>query len=114
MSTKTYDFASAYTQEDFWAKLLHFAKKAGRELVALALQLYYALQSPDTPAWAKTIIVAALGYFISPVDAIPDVIPVVGYSDDLAVLVAAAGTVAIHITDDIKARAVAQVGRWFD
>jgi len=76
--------------------------------VELALQLYYALKEPGMPLWAKTVIVGALGYFISPVGAIP----VVGYSDDLGVLLAAVVTVASCITDEIKAKAETQAFRW--
>lgn len=114
MTTDIQAYAGSYSEGGFWSKLLNYAKKAGRELVELALQLYYTLQSPSTPAWAKAVIVAALGYFISPVDAIPDFIPVIGYTDDLAALVAAVATVATHITEEIKTKAAAQVGRWID
>lgn len=113
MTTKA-RYAESFSDESFWDKLLGYAKAAGRELVEIALQLYYALQSPATPVWAKAVIVGALGYFISPIDAIPDIIPVIGYTDDLGVLIAAIGTVATYITDDIKAKAAAQVGKWFD
>ncbi len=106
--------ATSFSTQGFWDKLLRCAKAAGREVVELALQLYYALQSSDTPAWAKTVIVGALGYLISPVDAIPDVIPVLGFTDDLGILVVAVGTVGIHIMDRIKAQAAAQAGKWFD
>ncbi len=110
----TTNYATSFSDDSFWNKLLHCAKAAGREVVELALQLYYTLQSPGTPTWAKTVIVGALGYLISPVDAIPDVIPVIGFTDDLGVLMAAIGTVATYITEGIKARATAQAGRWFD
>ncbi len=106
--------APDYNDDGFWSKLTNFALAAGRDLVDLALQLYYALQSPATPAWAKAVIVAALGYFISPIDVIPDFIPVVGYADDLGVLVAAVGTVATYITPEIKAESAETLGRWFD
>lgn len=55
---------------------------AGRKVIDKVLRLYYALQDKDTPIWAKSIIVGALAYFISPLDAIPDITPVVGYVDD--------------------------------
>ncbi|WP_211605080.1 YkvA family protein [Vreelandella arcis] len=47
--------------------------------------------------WAKTTIYGALGYFISPVDAIPDLAPIVGYADDIGVLAGALAMVAAHI-----------------
>lgn len=112
--TNTTTLADDYSDNGFWSKLANFALAAGRDLVDLALQLYYTLQSPDTPAWAKGVIIAALGYFISPVDAIPDFIPVIGYVDDLGVLVAAVGTVATYITPETKATAEATLRRWFD
>ena len=102
-----------YSQTGFWNKLHNFARTAGREAVEHALSLYYAAQAPETPAWAKTIIYGVLGYFILPVDAIPDLIPVVGFSDDLAALVAALATVEIHVTPEIKERAKKKAAEWF-
>lgn len=114
MTESNSKFAKSYTEKDFWDKLLNFAKAAGREVIELALQLYYALQATNTPAWAKAVIIGALGYFISPIDAVPDIIPMAGYVDDLGVLTAAVATVAAYITDDVKAKAEAQVKKWFD
>jgi uncharacterized membrane protein YkvA (DUF1232 family) len=106
--------ASDYSDDGFWAKLKGFALAAGREVIEKALWLYYAAQRPETPLWAKTAIFGALAYFISPIDAIPDVIPVIGYTDDLGVLVAALGTVGAYITEDVKAQASAKLGQWFN
>ncbi|WP_164999553.1 YkvA family protein [Salinicola tamaricis] len=53
-----------------------------------SLQLYFVLKRPDVPIWAKSTIIGALGYFISPLDAIPDVIAGVGFTDDASVLAA--------------------------
>jgi uncharacterized membrane protein YkvA (DUF1232 family) len=47
-------------------------------------KLLSALDNPATPAPLKALIVGAIGYIILPIDLIPDVIPVVGYTDDLA------------------------------
>src|SRR5690606_39804321 len=84
--------------------LARYARAAGEEVVEKVLWLFYAAQSPATPRWAKTAIYGALGYFIFPLDAIPDLAPMVGYTDDLGVLAAALTTVAFYINDDIKAR----------
>jgi len=62
---------------------------------------------------AKVIIIGALGYFISPVDAISDFIPVVGYADDLGVLTLAIATVAAYITYNVKAQAHEKLTEWF-
>jgi uncharacterized membrane protein YkvA (DUF1232 family) len=113
MADESMGFAKDYSESGFWEKVKSFALIAGKEVIEKALQLYYAMQAPLTPAWAKTVIIAALGYFISPVDAIPDIIPVVGYADDLGVLAAAIATVGTYITDDIKVKADAKLAEWF-
>lgn len=106
-------YGKYYSEDSFWQKLLNFARAAGREVVEQALSLYYTAQAPETPTWAKTVIYGALGYFIFPVDAIPDVTPAVGYGDDLGVLVAALATVAAHVTPEIKALAKEKAAEWF-
>jgi uncharacterized membrane protein YkvA (DUF1232 family) len=78
-----------------------------------ALILFYCLKDRDTPAWARGVIVGALGYLILPTDLIPDMIPGAGYGDDWGAIVAALGTVAAYIKDEHKAKARAQVGRLF-
>lgn len=102
-----------FSESGFWDKLKKVARIAGADVVEKALQLYYALKAPATPKWAKTMIIGALAYFILPTDAIPDIIPVAGYTDDLGALAAALTTVHVHITDDIKAQAKAKLSQWF-
>lgn len=102
-----------FKDEHLWGKLKSYALSAGKDVVEKALCLYYAAQQPDTPMWAKTVIYGALTYFISPVDAVPDITPVLGYSDDLGVLVSAVLTVAMYVTDDVKQQARAKLQTWF-
>ena len=106
-------YEKKYTDDSFWDKVVKFAKTAGREVIEKALWLYYAAQQPNTPLWAKTAIYGALGYFISPIDAIPDITPVVGDADDLAVLAAAGAPVATSIPADVTARAADKLRGWF-
>ena len=107
------DYSGDFGEESFWGKLTKTAKTIGRELVEKALCMYYALQDKDTPMWAKTIIVAALGYFICPVDVIPDVIPGAGYADDAGAIAVALGAVAVHIKPEHKDRAKTKADEWF-
>ena len=65
------------------------------------------------PAWAKTVIVGALTYFISPLDAIPDILPGLGYTDDLGLLLAANATVSVYINADTKEQAKQKMKDWF-
>lgn len=107
------DTSGEFTDEKFWDKVKHFALAAGREVIEKALWLYYAFQRPETPAWAKAVIAGALAYFILPIDAIPDAIPVAGYTDDLGALASAIGMVAMHITADVKQQANQKLEDWF-
>ena len=107
------NYSKEYSEEKFLAKVKKYALKAGSEVIEKALCMYEALRDDDTPAWAKATIIAALGYFISPIDAIPDVTPVVGFADDLGVLAAAFASVAVHIKDEHVAKAKATMARWF-
>jgi len=75
------------------------------EAVTHALMLYYTLRAPETPLWCRTVIIGALGYFISIIDGIPDLTPFLGYTDDISVMAAAVATLATHITPEIKAKA---------
>jgi uncharacterized membrane protein YkvA (DUF1232 family) len=107
------NYSADFSDASFWEKLKKFGKTVGREIVEKALTMYYAVQDKDTPVWAKTILVAALGYFICPIDAIPDVIPGAGYADDAGAIAVALGTVAVHIKPEHKQRAKEQADEWF-
>lgn len=113
MSKHNNHFENEYSEEDFWDKILKYAKTAGKEAIEKALWLYYAAQDTDTPAWAKATIYGALGYFILPIDAIPDVIPGAGYTDDVGVMAAAVATVSMYISDDVKRQASKKLNDWF-
>jgi len=75
--------------------------------------LYYAAEKNTTPPQAKLIIYAALAYFISPVDTIPDLTPAVGYADDLGVLAMAIALVAMNIDEAVTEKAKQKVQGWF-
>lgn len=106
-------FEKDYSDRGFWDKVLAFARSAGREVVEKALWLYYAAQDSRTTNWARSVIYGALGYFIFPLDAIPDITPAAGYADDLGVLAAALATVALYVTDDAKRLAAQKLTDWF-
>jgi uncharacterized membrane protein YkvA (DUF1232 family) len=102
-----------YSEESFWAKLKKFYFTAGKEVVEKALMLYYTAQNPGVPTWAKTVVVGALTYFISPVDAIPDILVGIGFTDDLGVFLAAIATVSIYVNAEAKAQAKQKMTDWF-
>ena len=106
-------YADAYSENGLKEKLAGYARTAGKEVIEKVLLLYYALQRSDTPGWAKATIIGALGYFITPLDAITDLAPLVGYSDDLGVLALALATVAGQIDDGVRQKTAGKLEAWF-
>jgi uncharacterized membrane protein YkvA (DUF1232 family) len=106
-------FSKEYSDSGFWEKVRTYARAAGEGVLEPALKMYHSDLDSDTPAWAKATIIASLGYFISPVDAVPDVAPVIGYTDDLGVLVAALATTAAHIKEEHTKKAKETLSQWF-
>jgi len=113
MADEIVKYEKEYSEQKFWSKLARYAITVGREVVLMALKLYYALQNPEIPVWAKSVIYGALGYFILPLDAIPDLTPAVGYADDLGALAAAIAAVAMFITPEVNEKAMQKMKDWF-
>ena len=102
-----------YSESGFWKKPGKVAIVAGSRLIYCALLLYYVLKSPDVLIKDKAMIIGALGYFILPVDLIPDFIPVAGYADDMAALVACYNAVKDNVTPEIEQQAQEKLADWF-
>ena len=96
-----------YSEDSLWDKISRYAKAAGGQVLEKVLLLYYAF--PSAPKWAQGVIVGALGYFIMPLDAVPDFTPVVGYSDDLVALTAAVTAVGMVIDSKVKKKAASKL-----
>ena len=82
-------------RRSFWRKLKRVA--AHTPFAEELLAAYYCAFDRDTPLPVKATLVGALAYFILPVDAIPDVLPAIGFTDDAAVLATAIKLVVSHI-----------------
>ena len=100
-------------ERQLWNKIKRFAKAAGVKTVYSVLLLFYAFQRKDTPAWAKNIILGALAYFISPLDFLPDLTPVFGFTDDLGVLGFGLVTIAGYIDAEVRQQARERLSKWF-
>ena len=107
-------YANRFSQSDFVEKISRIAKRAGVKLVYAALILYYTLQSDKVSKTDKAIIIGALGYMISPLDVIPDAIPIAGLTDDLAVLLYVLKKVWTDIDPAIMDQARKRLSKWFD
>ena len=108
------DYQKHYSDNGLFKKIGSTFRKAGLKVIYHVLLLYYVLKDENTPVRHKMIIIGALGYFILPTDLVLDLIPMVGYTDDLAALLIALHAVATNITPEIKAKAKAKLGEWFD
>ena len=93
----------AKVKEGFWPKLARVLASIpfAEEVVAA----YYCAFDPKTPLRARGILFAALAYFILPFDVVPDFILGVGFTDDMAVIAAAIGMIATHMTDEHRLKA---------
>ena len=107
-------YKDKFSESGFVEKISRVAKRAGSKLVYAALILYYTLESPKVSLKDKAYIVGALGYLISPLDVVPDAIPIAGLSDDLAVLVFVLQRVWGDVSDDVKEKAKSKLSQWFD
>ena len=106
-------YSNKFTNSGFLEKISKIAKRAGAKLVYVALVLYHTLQNDKVSIKDKAIIVGALGYLISPLDVIPDAIPIIGLGDDLAVLLYVLNKIG-HVSDEIKEKAKSKLSKWFD
>jgi uncharacterized membrane protein YkvA (DUF1232 family) len=73
---------------------------------------YYCAFDRATPMRAKGILIGALAYFILPVDSVPDFLLGLGFTDDLAVLIAAFNVVRVHVRDEHRLRAQEVLARF--
>ena len=105
LEENTEKYQENYSESSFWDKIKKFARKAGIKLIYLDLLLFYTLQSGNLSLKDKAIIYGALGYFILPIDLIPDWIPVIGLSDDFGTLMYAYKRIKENITDEIREKA---------
>lgn len=107
-------YKDRFTKNGFVEKISRIARRAGSKLVYAALLLYYTLESDKISLKDKAFIIGALGYLISPLDVIPDAIPIAGLGDDLAVLIYVLNKVWGNVNEDVKAKSREKLLQWFD
>src|SRR3954454_506280 len=100
--------AESKVREGFAAKAKRNFRRIpmAREMVAL----YFCLLDPTTPLWVKGIVAGALAYFVLPLVAVPDFLPLVGLSDSASILAPASTAVAAFVTEEHREKA----GAWTD
>ena len=102
-----------FSFDSLMSKIKETAKKAGLKAIYMALLLYYALDSPTISIADKAIIYGALGYFICPIDLVPDILPFIGLTDDIAVLAWAFSRVKHNVNDMTREKAKTKLKIWF-
>lgn len=107
-------YKDKFNKTAFIEKIARIAKRSGAKLVYAALILYYTLESDKVSMKDKAIIIGALGYLISPLDVIPDAIPIAGLTDDIAVLIYVVKKIWGEVSDDVKVKAKEKMKLWFD
>ena len=79
-------YSGSYSEEGLLHKISRYGAHIGIELLYKVVQLWCVLQKPEVSAKEKALIMGALGYLIAPLDFVPDITPVLGYSDDLVAI----------------------------
>ncbi len=116
-NTVEYDYkkyTNDFSDGKFWSKMKEVAKKIGLKATSYALILYYVLQKKEVPLADKMLITGCLGYFILPLDLVPDLIPAMGYSDDVVGMLFAIKRCMNYVDDEIKENVSNRLVSWFD
>lgn len=103
---------AAYSSQELFATISRFAKKAGVTTIYYALLLFQAIMSDKISSFEKTLAIAALGYFISPLDIIPDFLPG-GLFDDSVILFYGIDKLSEAIDSESEYKAREQLSEWF-
>ena len=88
-----------------WSRALNMLRSAGSAVALEAAKAWHVAQDPATPSHVKAVLYGALTYLVLPTDVVPDLLPVVGFSDDVAALGAALYAANTWITEDALAQA---------
>ena len=107
-------YKEKFTKNGVIEKIHRIAKRAGAKLVYAALVLYYLIESDKVSLKDKAMIIGALGYLISPLDLVPDAIPIAGLGDDLSILIFVLNKVWGDVDEEIKKKAHDKLSQWFD
>ena len=103
-----------YNESGFWSKVKKYCKTIGKDSLEQVFRLYYGLESDNCTTTHRATIYGALAYLVSPIDIIHDLTPILGYTDDMAVIAAALVAVAGCIDDAVKGKAKEKVDELFD
>jgi uncharacterized membrane protein YkvA (DUF1232 family) len=81
-------------------------KQIGTKTIYKSFLMYHAYQRSETPGWAKHIVLGTIGYILTPIDLLPDLTPLVGYTDDISVLAYGLVMISCYINKDVQQKAL--------
>ena len=87
--------------------------KASVKTIYVGLLLFHAFHRKETPLWAKRMVLGTLAYLLAPIDAIPDLSPFIGFTDDFGLLMFGLVSIAGHVNQDVRVSARKQLEKWF-
>jgi uncharacterized membrane protein YkvA (DUF1232 family) len=100
-------YQSKFKEAKFFKFLNKKFQSLSVQLVYKSLLMFYAFKRKETPYWAKNIILGTLGYILSPIDMLPDLTPLFGYTDDISVLAYGIVMISCYINKDVRDMALA-------
>ena len=106
-------YRNQFSEAELWEKIKKFSKKAGIKTIYPVLLLYFAFIRKETNPRAKMVIIGTLGYFIAPIDLIPDLNPIIGFNDDFGLLSFALVLVSCYINEEVRGKARKKLKDWF-
>lgn len=107
-------YKGQYSESKLWSKISRFAKNAGMDCVYYVLLVVNMMTSKEISPGDKAVIIGALGYFICPLDLIPDLMIGTGYLDDAGMLILALNRISSSITPSIMSKSREKLHEYFD
>ncbi len=99
-------FSDYYSKEGLRQKIIKTSRTISGQVLYHILLLYLLVSDKSIPLKSRMLFMAALGYFILPTDLVSDVIPLLGFTDDIAFITYALGKASGYITPELKEKAL--------
>lgn len=109
----TTNYSEYFSESKLLRKIYRSAEKLGIKLLFYVFILYFLMSDKDIPIKTRLVFMAALGYFIVPMDLISDLLPGLGFTDDLSFILYAVSMGSEYITEEIKERAKERINGIF-
>ncbi len=110
---KLFSYTGHYSDHRFHSKLLNLSCHVKRKLGYKAAILYVIMMDGTVPVWVKASILGVLGYFICPLDTVPDILPGVGFIDDVSLMGAVIVEISAYVTSSVQKRAETLRDAWY-